>query len=256
MAVLAGLLLLPLTASAQDAEADVLPDAGTILESGRYVSDLVGPEIEFNAGDDWIVGPSGDGPIFTLEYIGAPGSVLSFTRFDGETFLDSCDPTSMTIVEPSVARLAEILAGNPYLNPGAPSLVEVDGFSGLSLDIGVPAYAECALPYVLIWAIPVGEGGEFVQMANQQSRFLILDVDGDVIVIAIEAFPGVPFGGFLDAASELVETIRITPGAYVPPEPEATEEPRRRCLARADPASLPLPDLRSRHLSLSPDATV
>ncbi len=225
VALLAGLLLLPLSVSAQDAEADVLPEADTVLASGRYVSDFVGPEIEFGAGDDWIVGPSGDGPIFTLEYIGAPGSVLSFTRFDGETFLDSCDPTSMTIVEPSVTRLAEILAGNPYLNAAAPSLVEVDGFSGLALDIGVPAYAECALPYVLIWAIPVGDGGEFVQMANQQSRFLVLDVEGDVIVIAIEAFPGVPFGGFLEAASDLVETIRITPGAYVPPEPEATEEP-------------------------------
>ena len=135
----------------------------------------------------------------------------------------------MTVVEPSVPRLAEILAGNPYLNPGAPDVIDVDGFSGLSLDIGVPTYAECSLPYVLIWAIPVGEGGEFVQMANQQSRFLILDVEGDVIVIAIESFPGVPFGGFLDAATELVESVRITPGEYVPPEPtpepEATEEP-------------------------------
>jgi len=225
VALLASLLLLPLAVSAQDAEADALPEAGTVLESGRYVSDLVGPEIEFRASEDWIVGPSGDGPIFTLEYTGAPGSVLSFTRFDGETFLDSCDPTSMTIVEPGVPRLAEIVAGNPYLNAAVPSLVEVDGFSGLSLDIGVPAYAECALPYVLIWAIPVGAGGEFVQMANQQSRFLILDVDGDVIVIAIEAFPGVPFGGFLEAASELVESVRITPGPYIPPEPAASEEP-------------------------------
>jgi hypothetical protein len=227
--LLAGLLLVPLSASAQDTGPDALPETGTTLEQGRYVSDFVGPSIEFEAGEEWLVGPSGNGPIFTLEYIGAPGSVLSFTRFDGETFLDSCDPSSMTIVEPDVARLAEIVAGNPYLNSSAPNPVEVDGFSGLSLDVGVPAYAECALPYVLVWAIPVGEGGEFVQMANQQSRFLILDVDGDVIVIAIESFPGVPFGGFLDAATALIETIRITPGQYLPPEPSpeptATETP-------------------------------
>ena len=81
------------------------------------------------------------------------------------------------------------------------------------------------LPYVLIWAIPIGEGGEFVQVANQQSRFLLLDVEGDVIVIAVETFPGVPFGGFLDAASELIESVRITPGEYVPPSPEATTPP-------------------------------
>jgi hypothetical protein len=224
-AAVGGLLLLPVAVAAQDTEADALPDAGTVLESGRYVSDFVGPSIEFAADDAWIVGPSGDGPIFTLEYVGAPGSVLSFTRFDGETFLDSCDPSSMTMVEPSVTRLAEIIAGNPYLNAGPPVATEVDGFQGLQLDIGVPAYAECALPYVLIWAIPIGEGGEFVQMANQQSRFLILDVDGDVIIIASETFPGVPFGGFLDAATELVESVRITPGEYVPPEPAGTAAP-------------------------------
>jgi hypothetical protein len=186
----------------------------------------VGPSIEFEAGEDWLVGPSGSGPIFTLEYVDAPGSVLSVTRFDGETFLDSCDPTSMTLVEPDVSRLAEIIAGNPYLNPGAPEVVEVDGFSGLQLDIGVPTYVECTLPYVLVWAIPVGEGGEFVQMANQQSRFLLLDVEGDVIVIAIESFPGVPFGGFLEAATELVGSMRISPGEYVPPEPVATTSPQ------------------------------
>jgi len=232
-------LLLPSAALAQDTAADELPEQGTILEAGRYVSDFVGPTIEFEADPAWIVGPSGDGPIFTLEYLGAPGSVISFTRFDGETFLDSCDPSSMTIVEPSVSRLAEILAGNPYLNPGAPGLIEVDGFEGLSLDIGVPTYVECGLPYVLIWAIPVGEGGEFVQMANQQSRFLLLDVEGDTIIIAIEAFPGVPFGGFLDAASELVETIRITPGEYVPAEPAATPDASDASDSEAVPSPTP-----------------
>jgi hypothetical protein len=219
----AALLLVPAAALAQDTAADELPERGTILDAGRYSSDFVGPTIEFEADEEWVVGPSGNGPLFTLEYLGAPGSVISFTRFDGEAFLDSCDPSSMTVVEPSVTRLAEIIAGNPYLNPGAPRAIEVDGFTGLSLDVGVPAYTECRLRQVLIWAIPVGKGGEFVQEADQQSRFLLLDVDGDVIVIAIESLPGVPFGGFLDAATELVESVRITPGEYIPPEP--TPEP-------------------------------
>jgi hypothetical protein len=240
-AALAGLLLLPTAALAQDAVADALPEAGTVLEPGRYSSDFVGPTIEFSADEDWLVGPSGDGPIFTLEYADAPGSVVSVTRFDGETFLDSCDPTSMTVVEPSVSRLAEIIAGDPYLNPGTPEIVDVDGFAGLSLDIGVPAYTECALPYVLVWAIPVGEGGEFVQVANQQSRFIILDVDGDVIVIAIESFPGVPFGSFLEASMELVDSMRITPGEYVPPEPTASPEASPEGEAEAGASASPSP---------------
>lgn len=235
---LATAMLLPGTGSAQDALADPLPEPGTTLEPGRYVSDFAGPTIDFRADDGWLVGPSGDGPIFTLEYVAAPGTVLSVTRFDGETFLDSCDPTSMTVVEPDVPRLTEIISGNPYLNAGPPKVVEIDGHTGLQLDVGVPRYdpTECALPYVLIWAIPIGEGGEFVQVADQQSRFLILDVGGDVIVVAIESFPGVPFGGFLEASMELVESMNIEPGEYVPPEPDTEPDPT------PGPESMPAPD--------------
>lgn len=241
-----GLLLalsVPAAGAAQDAAADPLPEAGTELELGRYVSSLVGPTIDFRADEDWIVGLSGDGPIFTLEYLPAPGAVLSVTRFDGETFLDSCDPSSMTLVESTVPRLTEIIAGNPYLNAGPVEAVSVDGYEGLQVDVGVPSYdpTECALPYVLVWAIPVGEGGEFVQMADQQSRFLLLDVDGDVVVIAIETFPGVPFGGFLEAAMDLVESMNIEPGEYIPPEPTSEPEPEPTSAPSVMPSPSPAP---------------
>ena len=134
-------------------------------------------------------------------------------------------------------RLSEIIGGNPFLTAGPPDVVEIDGHSGLFFDVGVPAYdpADCSLPYLLLWAIPIGEGGEFVQLADQQSRFLVLDVGGDVIVIAIESFPGVPFGGFLEAAMELVQTMNIQPGEYVPLPPPATPE------ASASPSPTPEP---------------
>jgi len=220
LALLAGAALLTAgPVAAQDAAPDPLPQPGTILEPGRYVSRTVGPAIDFRVDAGWIVGPGGDGPIFTLEYMQSPGTVLSVTRFDGETFLDTCDPTSMSLVEATVPRLAEIVAGNPFLNAGPPDVIEVDGHTGLWFDIGVPAYEpnECSLPYLLLWAIPVGNGGEFVQVADQQSRFILLDVGGDVIAIAIESFPGVPFGGLLEASMELVETMNIEPGEYIPP---------------------------------------
>jgi hypothetical protein len=172
------------------------------------------------------VGPSGDGPIFTLELRDEPGTVLSVTRFDGDVFLDSCDPSSMTTVEASVPRLVEVIAGNPYLNASTPRQVEVDGYKGVSLDVATPAYQECDLPWLLIWALPIGDGGEFVQVADQQSRFIILDVEGDVIVVAIESFPGVPFGGLLETSLEVVGSMRIQLGAYEPPAaPAATAAP-------------------------------
>jgi len=236
------LLLLPASTLSQDTAPEPLPEPGTPLEPGRYTSDAVGPDIDFRVGDGWLAGPSGDGPIFTLERTDPPGAVLSVTRFDGEAFLDSCDASSMTIVEPSVGRLAEIIAGNPYLNPGPPSPIEVDGHRGLQLDIGVPAYSECQLPFLLIWAVPIGSGGEFVQVADQQSRFILLDVDGDVISIAIESFPGVPFGGLLDAAMDLVGSMRIEPGEYVPPDATESPGPSSSPGQSAAPGESPRPD--------------
>jgi hypothetical protein len=235
----------PWAASAQDvdADADALPNQGTTLEPGRYHSSAVGPSIEFRADEGWAVGVTPPGPIFTLERTDQPGTVVTVTRFDGDAFLDSCDSTSLAVVEGSVLRLAEIIAGNPYLNPGPPSAIEVDGHPGIQLDAAVPPYTECHLPFVLLWALPIGEGGEFVQVADQQSRFILLDVEGDVIVVAIESFPGVPFGGLLEASIDLVDSMRIEPGDYIPPEPQptpaATEPPA------ADAGSSPAPSAAS-----------
>jgi len=224
-AVLAVILAWPLSVSAQDLAAEPLPEPGTALAPGRYASSVVGPTIDFRVEDGWLVGPTASGPIFTLERSEQPGTVLSVTRFDGDVFLDSCDPTSLSRVEATVPRLVEVIAGNPYLNPGTPALIEVDGYQGLSLDVATPAYGECSLPYLLIWALPIAEGGEFVQVADQQSRFVVLDVDEEVIVIAIESFPGVPFGGLLDASMGLLDSMRIEPGEYVAPEPAETATP-------------------------------
>lgn len=223
---LCAVLALPVSALAQGTDAEPLPEPGTSLAPGRYASSAAGPTIDFRVDDGWVVGPAASGPIFTLERSDQPGSVLSITRFDGDAFLDSCDPTSLSRVDATVPRLAEIIAGNPFLNPGPPSEVEVDGFAGLQMDVATPAYQECDLPWLLIWALPIAEGGEFVQVADQQSRFVVLDVDGAVIVIAIESFPGVPFGGLLEASMELLGSMRIEPGEYVPPEiPEVSPSP-------------------------------
>jgi hypothetical protein len=217
---------MPAAVSGQDEVAEPLPGPGTQLAAGRYASAAVGPLIDFRADDGWTVGPPATGPIFTLERTDQPGAVLTVTRFDGDVFLDSCDPSSLAVVEATVARLAEVIAGHPFLNPGPPAATDVDGFRGISLDVATPAYTECRLPYLLIWALPIGDGGEFVQVANQQARFLIIDVEDTVVVIAIEAMPGVPFGGFLEASMGLVDSMRIEPGTYEPPAgPAATAAP-------------------------------
>ena len=113
--VVAAALMLPTTVSAQDIAAEELPASGTPLESGRYVSSAVGPTIDFRVGDGWRVGPGATGPIFTLERSATPGTFLTVTRFDGEAYVDSCDPTSLTHVDPTVPRFIEIVALPPGL---------------------------------------------------------------------------------------------------------------------------------------------
>ena len=204
------------------------PAAGTLLEPGRYFSDAVGPALDFRVDDGWVVGAVPEGPIFVLERTDQPGTVLTVTRFDGAVFVESCDSTSLTNVETTVPRLIEIIAGNPYLNPAPPEVTEVDSYLGLSLDVATPQFEDCALPYLLLWALPM-EDGPFVQVGGQQSRFVALDVDGDVLVIAIESFPGVPFGSLLDHAMDIVDSMRIEPGDDVlldaSPAPSAVPEP-------------------------------
>ena len=219
------LLMLPVATVAQDAAADELPAPGTLLEPGRYRSSAAGPSIEFRVEEGWIsTGPT-DGPVFTLGRAGQPGTVLTVTRFDGVAFVESCDPTSMTDVDVSVSRLIEIIAGNPFLNPAPPELADIDGNLGLRLDVATPELEDCALPYLLLWALPM-QDGEFVQVAGQQSRFIVVDVDGDVIVIAIESLPGVPFGSLLDASMQIVDSMRITPADDEAPSPHpAGSEP-------------------------------
>ena len=76
----------------------------------------------------------------------------------------------------------------------------------------------------------------FVQVADQQARFIALDVDGDVIVIAIEAFPGVPFGGFLEASMDVVQSMRFGPAV---PSETSTASPVESPSTAASPLPSP-----------------
>jgi hypothetical protein len=219
---LVGALSLAAGAVAQDEAA--LPAPGEPLGAGRYSTEIVGPTISFDGGQGWLVGPTGPGPIFTLVREDEPGTVVSVTRFDGAVFVDSCDPTSLSEVEATSPRLMAVIAGNPFLNPGAPVEVEVDGRDAWQLDVATPEYAECPLEFLLLFALPIAEGGEFIQVADQQSRFIAVDIGDTVVVIAIESLPGVPFGELLEASMELVASMSIEPGPPGIPD-EATAPP-------------------------------
>jgi hypothetical protein len=189
------------------------PSAATSAPIGERTSDVLGPTISLELGEGWIERDPIDGPILTFERADMPGGVLTITRFDGDAYADSCDPTSLTSVEPSAARIIEVIAGNPWLDTQEPEPVEIGGLPGLSIDLVAPPFepTECSLPLLLLWAIPM-EDGEFVQLGGQASRFLAVDVGPDTIVVAIETLPGIAFEPFAIEAMEVVGTLTFEPG--------------------------------------------
>jgi hypothetical protein len=180
---------------------------------GEMTSDVLGPSLTLELGAGWFERPPIDGPILTFEHTAYPGGVLTLTRFDGDAYADSCDPTSLTSVEPSAARLIEVIAGNPWLEADETEPAEVGGLEGSSVDLVAPLFGptECRLPRLLLWAVPM-EDGEFVQIGGQSSRFIAVDVGPDTIVIAIETLPGFAFEPFATAAMEVVRSMAFATG--------------------------------------------
>jgi hypothetical protein len=211
-------ILLGLTLGAAALAQDAIPPAAagspTVLAPGRQTSDVLGPVVSFTVGEGWWALPVLEGPILTYERVDTPGGVLTLTRFDGAVFTESCDSTSLTMVEPTAARLIEVIAGSPWLEVQAGVVEgEVGGLAAHSLDVVTPQLApdECSLPYLLIWAIDM-EDGQFVQVPGQASRFIGVDVGPDTLVIAIETLPGVPFEAFASEAMRLVSTMSFEGG--------------------------------------------
>jgi hypothetical protein len=225
---LIGCLLLVLPVSAQGPTPSAGPDApsasagpgasgtptpgATELEPGRHSWSELGIEVSLDFGEGWAVSPPLDGPIVTFERADMPGGVVTLTRFDGDTYADSCDESSITWVEPSAERLIEIIGGNPFLEADSPEPIELAGSTGQSIDVSTPPFTpdECRIALLLIWAIPMKDG-EFVQIAGQESRFIALDVGTDTVVIAIETLPGTPFDPFALEAMELLGSIAFGP---------------------------------------------
>jgi hypothetical protein len=227
-AVAAGCLALLLTSAAAlaaDEPALPLPGEATDLAPGRYSSTVVGPAITLTLGEGWRTGATLGGPLLVLERADTPGAVLTITRFDGDTYTDSCDPTSLTRVDPSAERLVAIIAGDPSLRALPARATRLGGHEGRTLDVAVLPEIACDLPFLLLWALDMKDG-EFVQVPGQQSRFIAADVGNDVLVVAMEAFPGVPYGSFLETAMAVLDDLEVVAAPTAGPgDPDGSPVP-------------------------------
>jgi hypothetical protein len=202
-----------------------LPETGGPLEPGTYGSWALGPLVRFTVDDQWAArGPDLSGLGWEVaRLVGRGVAALSMTPFTGEVFADPCLATSdETIqIDPTPEGLVGELAANPSLFAGEPTEIEVAGYPGLQVDVATQQPMACESMVTVLWSIP--DRGLFMLQDGQEARFMPIDVDGQVLVLVAETFPGADFDAFLDAATEVIETIEIDTGA-VPPsiEPSAS----------------------------------
>ena len=188
------------------------------LEPGTYADDSLGPEVRFSVGAGWeMSGEPIDDVGVQLGQQGIEAAAVTITRFPGTVFAEPCVQdedfdayfADTQDIEASAQGFVDHLAANPFLALEEPTAIELGGWSGLQVDLtsSIPE-ADCQPPVTFLWELPVV--GEFHLVDQESARAIALDVGEDVVVIFIEANPGVDWPAFLEASMPLVESVSIT----------------------------------------------
>lgn len=200
------------TATVAPADGMSLPETGDV-PAGTYVSDSLGPTITFTVGEGLVT--TGDTPEVGFDLIrqyDAPAG-LSVIGFGGEYFADACDPESETVRTPVVSAEAFmdfLTARDGVIVDDGPSPTTVGGFDGSLVDLHTELPDACGAEppeWILLWTIPVY--GDFHFADDETARVIALDVDGQVVVIVIEAYPGADYEEFLAEATAIVASMEI-----------------------------------------------
>ena len=134
---------------------------------------------------------------------------ISFWTVDNVT-TDPCTGTwADPVVGPTVGDLVTALSAQPGRAQGPPEAVSVDGHPGQRLVLAVPDidFATCQGGRYVSWTT-FGGGLRWQQGPGQIQELLIVDVDGERIVIDVSSFPDTPADD-LDDLQSMVDSIRI-----------------------------------------------
>lgn len=190
-----------------------LPAAGGPVDPGTYEDWSLGMTLTFTLGDGWAVTPVDAGYGLALLRRDQPEiAIVTFSTFEGQVYRDPCLAAGDDVLEidPTAAGLAAELMANPSLITSTPEEVTVAGLPALRVEVGTQQPMLCEPPTTSLWAIP--PSGAFFLEDGEQASFTMVDVEGTVLVIAVEAWPGADYEALSAAADELVATLTITPG--------------------------------------------
>ena len=163
------------------------------LEAGTYSSAPFEPAFMFTIDDGWLNDRAfADGGGISKEVGGIYwASAVSGGTIAGEeveigasaadfvTFLQGLEVTGMTVTEPTPAS--------------------VDGVDGQQVDVESNDVDAPALYFI--------EEDQFNLVANEKARFIVLDKDGETVILIVDSFTTADFDEWLDTAQPVLDSI-------------------------------------------------
>jgi hypothetical protein len=191
------------------------------LEPGTYTTGAFKPRTTFRVGPNWVVQGELPGGLAL-----APKSVADTLRSVSITtvkwIIDKPLITDGELrnlreqhVKPAPRDLVGWLRANPYLRLTAPKPVHLAGLRGVQFDLTVrnvpPGITTCAefapKRCVTLFALTHGEGFELAELEGVPSRYTLLDLKGQPVLVSVSAEKGQLDAFFRGQAAEILTTL-------------------------------------------------
>jgi hypothetical protein len=211
-----------------------------LVSPGIYTWAGFGAAMTFTTDHEWFAFVAPDG--FGLNSEDLPGAFYAFEVPAG-VYTGSCGADEGTIAQ-TVQGFIDHLASHPNITVDvAPSPVTVGGASGIVIEVTGTDTAECPGGIARLFSGEVGPGeppeaGDFVIADGEHIRFWVLDVDGQAILLAVDAFDGAVYAGLLAQAQSILDTMTFAlSGGPAEPTPVPSVSPA--ASPSASPGTLP-----------------
>jgi hypothetical protein len=184
-------------------------------EGALYRSTAFRPVVTFiPGGDGWTATIDEPGRL-RIEEIADPRRQVTFY-----TDPRAVEPEGGTLVQgigPSVPELAAWLASHPMLDAQEPEPVQLAGVDGLRIDLrGRPdlltrstACQEPGIPCMSVLQTSTGSEAELGLLSNDHAILYLLELDGRVVVVSVEAIHGPSEEGFAERVAPILESLEF-----------------------------------------------
>jgi hypothetical protein len=193
------------------------------LEPGTYETVEFRPRLSFRVGEGWgLLGDAENGIALAPKFDPAKGPEKQLTItavkwvFDEPLLTDKeLDANREDHIRPAPRDLVGWLRANPHLKVGPTRPVRLGGVRGVQFDVTVkdiPGPSNCRqfAPDHCVPLFPITRGNEepieLVEVGGSPSRYTVVEVDGQPVVVTVGA-PRDQFEDFMAEADKVLETV-------------------------------------------------